>query len=321
MFRRVVRKLSGNRAAPHVAYVEKFLVERNPSLVVISNGCALPPLYLVELCIKRQQPFVTIAQANHDGLWPHDDAAQLYRKALPAALRCYFVSDANRRMTEKQIGTELANAEVVRNPFNVPFDMKPMWPSPSSNGELRFACVARLHPPSKGQDMLFEALSTPLWSERNWRLTLYGDGPYREGLARLAGRLGLGTKVRFAGHVDDIVGIWSKHNLLVLPSRYEGMPLALIEAMLCGRPVITTHVAGHAEVLEDGVTGFLAEAPTVPAILHALERAWQRRSELQDMGAIAARRIREFVPSDPVGVFADKLTALAVRPSDSVLEN
>ena len=79
--------------------------------------------------------------------------------------------------------------------------------------------------------------------------------------------LGLGTRIEFAGHVADIVGIWSKHNALVLPSRCEGLPLALVEAMLCGRPAIATNVAGHGEVIEDGVTGILAEAPTVPAVL------------------------------------------------------
>ena len=74
---------------------------------------------------------------------------------------------------------------MVRNPFNVPYDAEPGWPSPAANGDLRFACVARLHSPSKGQDILFEALATPLWRTRSWSLTLYGDGPCKEGLTRL----------------------------------------------------------------------------------------------------------------------------------------
>ena len=65
--------------------------------------------------------------------------------------------------------------------------------------------------------------------------------------------------------------------MLVMPSRFEGLPLAIVEAMLCARPVVATDVAGHAEVVEDGVTGFLADAPTVGAIAAALERCWVRR--------------------------------------------
>ena len=97
-------KLSGNQTPLHLADIERFLAKRNSTLVVISNGSALPPIDLLELCVERRQPFVTIGQANEEVWWPDDDVARRYRKALPAALRCYFVSDANRRLAEKQMG-------------------------------------------------------------------------------------------------------------------------------------------------------------------------------------------------------------------------
>jgi glycosyltransferase involved in cell wall biosynthesis len=73
----------------------------------------------------------------------------------------------------------------------------------------------------------------------------------------------------------------------------------LVEAMLSGRVPIAVDVAGIAEVLDDGVTGFLAAAPTEDGLDDALERAWQRRDEWQAIGASAAERIRELVPEDP----------------------
>ena len=85
--------------------------------------------------------------------------------------------------------------------------------------------------------------------------------------------------------------------------------MAVIEAMLCGRPVVATDVAG-AEVVEDGVTGFLAEAATVGCMGAALDRFWARRDEAEAIGAAAAERIRQLVPRDPVKVFADKLREL-----------
>ena len=56
--------------------------------------------------------------------------------------------------------------------------------------------------------------------------------------------------------------IWAEHHALVLPSRFEGMPLVVVEAMLCGRPCIVTDVGGNAELIRDGINGFLAKAPT-----------------------------------------------------------
>ena len=276
---------------------------------MISDGAPFPPLDLLEMCATKRLPFVIIVHCNQYFWWPADALAERYRVALAAALRCYFVSDANRRIAEKQIGCELPNAELVRNPFNVDFSAAPPWPPLGREGELRFACVGRLDPPGKGQDILFEVLAGPAWAPRNWRLHLYGDGENRGGLERWAQRLGLADRIVFEGYVADVEKIWSLNHVLVMPSRIEGLPLAVIEAMLCGRPVVATDVAG-AEVIEDSVTGFLAEAPTVSCVANALERFWARRADAKEIGATAAERIRHLVPPDPARVFADKIREL-----------
>jgi glycosyltransferase involved in cell wall biosynthesis len=296
--------------APHKSRIgvglQRCIADRPPGLVVLSDGAALPPVDLLELCISKGWPFVTIGHANSEEYWPPDESAERYRTALPAARRCYFVSRANRSLAEKQIGSQFANSEIVWNPYNVDFDASIAWPRLALNDELRLACVARLHPPSKGQDILFEALASPPWVSRQWRLHLYGEGAMRQSLVRLAQRLGLGDRVVFAGHVD-VKEIWQSNHVLVMPSRYEGLPLAIVEAMLCGRPVVATDVAGHSEIIEDGVTGFLADAPTVDSVAKALERLWARRSDAEQIGAAAAQRIRQLVPSDPARIFANKI--------------
>jgi glycosyltransferase involved in cell wall biosynthesis len=289
--------------------VERLIARRSPNFVAISDGAPFPPLDLLEMCVVKRTAFVTIVQCNQEFWWPPDALAERYRAALTAALRCYFVSNANRRLAEKQIGCELRNAEVVRNPFNVGFDASPPWPPPGRDGELRFAFVGRLDPPGKGQDILFEVLAGSAWTSRNWRLHLYGNGENRGVLQRLAQRLGLADRIVFEGHAADVEKIWALNHVLVMPSRIEGLPLAVIEAMLCGRPVVATDVAG-AEVVEDGVTGFLAAAATVSCLACALERFWARREHAKEIGAAAAQRIRRLIPADPARVFADKLKEL-----------
>jgi glycosyltransferase involved in cell wall biosynthesis len=303
---RVWRKITGQPANLNVLELQRSVAAHPPSLVVFSDGGSFSPLDLLELCTSLGIPFVTIAQANVDWHWPIDELAARYRTAFSAALRCYFVSEGNLRLAEKQIASELLNAEIVRNPFNVDFNSSPPWPELGKNCALRLACVARLEPPAKGQDLLLEALAGPSWASRRWSLHLYGEGKWRFGLERMVQRLGLSDRVVFEGRVS-VEQIWGSNHVLIMPSRYEGLPLALIEAMLCGRPVIATDVAGHAEVIKDGVTGFLAEAPTVNSIAGALERFWERRAEAKEIGAAASTSIRQLIPPDPVGVFADQL--------------
>ena len=209
--------------------------------------------------------------------WPSDEEAERYRKSLARAQRCYFVAHANLRLVELQLACKLENAEIIRNPFNVQAGASPPWPSMQATGALKFACVGRLHPPSKGQDILLEALADTSWTEREWFLTLYGEGPMRKTLERLVDRLRLAHRVAFAGFAHNIEEVWASNHILVMPSRIEGLPLTVVEAMLCGRPVIATDVGGHSEVIEDRVTGFLAKTPTVDAFRFALEEAWQRR--------------------------------------------
>ena len=292
-----------------VLEAQRFLAKQRPALAVFSDGGPFPPIELLEYSIAKKIPFVALGQVNSYDFWIDDILAERYRKALTAARRCYFVSNANLQLAELQIGCKLTNAEVVWNPFNVDFHASPPWPSVNETQELRLSSVARLDPRAKGQDLLLEALARPIWANRNWRLTLHGEGRMRNVLERLIERFGVSNRVVFGGHVT-VEGIWAANHVLVMPSRFEGLPLAMVEAMLCGRPVLATDVAGHSEIIEDGVTGFMAEAPTVPAVAHSLERLWEQRANLQQMGRAGAERIRQLVPMDPVSIFADKIKSL-----------
>lgn len=297
----------------HLLSLAVHLIIRRPDLVIISQGDNYDGLHFGYLCRKLRIPYALVSQKAADHFWPPDKSRQYRRKVFEGAVKCFFVSQHNRRLTEDQIGVNLANAAVIRNPYLVPADGPLPWPD-AGDDCLRLACVARLYLLDKGQDILLRVLAREKWKGRSLHVSFFGRGLNGEALTDLACRLGV-SNVSFEGQTEDVPGIWKNHHMLVLPSRAEGMPLALVEAMMCGRPCVVTKVGGNAEVVQDGVAGFLA-APDEDSIDAALEEAWARRGELREMGQRAALRIRELVSANPAEDFAETLLALT-SPSDS----
>ncbi len=297
----------------------RWLKRIRPDLVCVSDGAIGGASPWMRDCLDLHIPYVSLGQANFEGWWPSDSAAVELREVFGKARRCFFVSNTNKQLFECQIGCPLENAEVVWNPFSVPWDASPAWPNPDQIGPtLSLACIGRLDPSAKGQDLLLNVLGLPRWMGRDLRVTFYGKGSAETCLRTLASKLGVSQKVQFVGHVADIADAWKMHHALILPSRFEGLPLAVVEAMLCNRPVIATSVAGIPEVVEDNVSGFLAAAPTVPLMDEALQRAWAKRSEWNEIGTHAGKMIRKLVPQDPGQVFADILLRLASDGQHSV---
>lgn len=284
-------------------------VAKGVELVVISQGHNWDGLEWMEAARGAGLKYAVIAQSAVVYWWPPDEILERLAESYENAGGAYFVSQANLDLTRRQFGTAIRHGKVVRNPFNVRYDAQPPWPHGDPE-ELRLACVGRLDVVSKAQDVLLEALSLPHWRERNVRLSLIGVGPHERVLRRMIQQWGL-TSVDFAGHSNDIEAVWAKHHALVLPSRFEGMPLVVVEAMLCGRPCIVSDVGGNRELIRDGINGFLAQAGTVALIDEAMNRAWGSRGQLREMGCAAARDVRQWVSKDPSEDFARELAMVA----------
>jgi glycosyltransferase involved in cell wall biosynthesis len=285
----------------------EWLDKPRPTLTVISvigHDCGLLEM---QACRARGIPYLLIVQAASESSWPGDDQLDRLYAALTQAVAVCFVSEANRRLVERQFGRPLPNARVVRNPFNVSYASEPSWPD--ARVGFRLACVGRLDPSHKGQDVIIDLLGQAKWRERQLSISLIGRGWCERGLRQLA--QWRKANVHFLGFTDNIEAVWADHHGLILPSRAEGLPLAIVEAMLCRRMAVVTNVAGNAEMIEDGRTGFVALAPTVDLLDEALERAWVRRDDWQSLGIEAGRRVRELVPPDPAAAFADIVEATA----------
>jgi glycosyltransferase involved in cell wall biosynthesis len=298
---RLISKLN-----PDISF--SFLERFNPDLVIISQSHNLDGLVWMEACLTRNIRFVVIAHnASEESLWPYDDLAMRLGKAYQQAAQCFFVSRSNLKLTEKQLAIELPNAKVIANPFGVNYDVKLAWPK--ADKTLKLACVGRLEPWQKGQDLLFEIMKLDKWRSRPIELSLFGKGTNQNSLRELK-KIWKLENVIFAGFVDRVESIWESHHALILGSRFEGLPIALVEAMLCGRLCIVTNAGGNGELIQNGISGFIANAPTVECIDDAIEKAWQERNSWQKMGEIAAIDVRKAIPRNPIEVFSNELKAL-----------
>jgi len=122
----------------------------------------------------------------------------------------------------------------------------------------------------KGIGHLLEAARIVRAADRTVRFVIAGDGPLRTQLEEQARALGLGDTVRFLGYRRDVPELIAALDAYVLPSLWEGLPLALLEALASGKPILATTVGGNPEVVEDGVNGFLLPPRDPQAIARAI---------------------------------------------------
>lgn len=151
-------------------------------------------------------------------------------------------------------------------------------------------CVGRLVP-SKGFEQALIATRLLAAHRPSVRLTIAGDGPERERLERTAAELGVRERAEFLGEVrhDRVATLIDAATVVVMPSRFEGMPLVALEAAWMGRPVVASAAPGFDEVIVDGVTGRLVEGDD-EALAAAIEDLLRERSRARTMGAAARVR-------------------------------
>jgi glycosyltransferase involved in cell wall biosynthesis len=291
------------RAFDRQSFPERCLREFRPDLLVLSQGRQDEGLEWHAALGRLRVPYVVLNEMVVDNLFLEDGPAEALGEFLAGARRLYFVAERNRIQAELQLGRRFPNSRVVRNPFRVPYDAAFSWPT---GPDLRLGLVARLDPDFKGQDALFEVLARPHWRSRPLWLHLFGSGSAERRLRRARDLLGL-ERVVFEGFAERIAQIWDRCHVVASPSRQEGLPISVVEGMLMGRPVFGTAVSGIPELVEDGVSGFLAGACTPDLLDAALERLWDRRDELPALGRAAQIRARACIPADPARAFAEEL--------------
>jgi len=132
------------------------------------------------------------------------------------------------------------------------------------------------------------------------RFVIAGEGPQRPQLEALIRSLGLHDRVHLLGHRPDVAGLLTACDVFVLPSRFEGLPVALLEAMAAGRPVIATDIGGTDEIVRHEDTGLLVPADDAGALAAAITRVLSDPVLARRIGAAGRERVLQEYSADPL---------------------
>jgi glycosyltransferase involved in cell wall biosynthesis len=185
------------------------------------------------------------------------------------------LSDTMLRVVPNGVPARPGNRTAMRAALGIPDD------------HVLFLAVGSLIP-RKGHAVLIEALSTI--GAGSWTLAIAGGGVEKDRLEALAAAKGLTARVKILGHREDVPDLLAATDVFVMPSLWEGLPLALLEAMLAGKPVIASRTSGIPEAVTDGVDGILATPGDVAELASALRGVLADPARRLSLGVAARAR-------------------------------
>ena len=159
-------------------------------------------------------------------------------------------------------------------------------------GQPVFALVGRLHP-AKGHADLLPALHELWQAGHRFSVLFVGEGELDSELKASVAALGLSDCVHFTGFRDDVIGILKSIDFLLMPSRWEGLPLTLLESMACGTPALASRVGGIPDVIDNGCNGMLFDSGDTATLVQCLLQILQGWPADSDMPSAARRTVEQ----------------------------
>jgi glycosyltransferase involved in cell wall biosynthesis len=261
-------------AAPGVAIA--FVAETNVLTLAACLGLGLP-VVVSERANPRHYPIGRLRSF-------------LRRRLYPRAGAVVVQTEAAARWTRREVPR--ARVRVIPNPV-----LPPPGPEPASGprqADRTVVALGRLKR-EKGFDVLVRAFALCVSRHPDWSLLLIGEGEERGSLESQIAALGLGGRVRLAGHVERPGGLLRAASVFVLPSRSEGFPNSLLEGMACGLPAVAVDCpSGPAEIIENDRNGLLVPPEDPGALAAALDRLMSSAGDRRRLGAEAARVLTRF---------------------------
>lgn len=301
-FASLARRLPWRRSA----IIENRLAAFAPDVVLLTQGGtydALAEHHLIAWLQASRTPCLVVCHNNSDGFVPGPAEKARLRAFFSSVSLSLFVSTHNLRLAERHLGLTLPRSRLVQNPLAAALPVA-LPPAPAGPVPV-LGLVGRIDIIHKGLDLLFEALTgLPV---RSVRVVLTGRIEDPAALDELIGRHGLHACIEVRGPVPavDVPRAYGELELFLLTSRYEGCASSMVEALMCGRPVLATDVGGVSDWIQDGVEGYVVPEVSPQSIRNTLARALRERDRWPAMGRAARARFDRQRDSDPVGSLLD----------------
>jgi glycosyltransferase involved in cell wall biosynthesis len=207
-----------------------------------------------------------------------------------------------------------APAAIIPNGVDLERFGKPATGWRQANGfaedDRLIASVARLEP-QKNPLGLVEAFARALGNDPRWHLLMAGGGSLRDATAALAARLGIAKRVHLLGVRADIPELLAACDLFAMAADWEGSPMAVIEAMASGLPVVATNVGGVPELVEHGSTGLLVPPENPEALAESLAALALDERRRMEFGRRARERAARFGADSMVESYAQLFERVA----------
>jgi glycosyltransferase involved in cell wall biosynthesis len=278
----IARYLKQHRADAVIS----FLVRSNLILLLSELMGNRLPTHISERCIT---------DLVYRGAAPTAFAMKLLIRLLYPRARSVIAISNGVRDSLVRLGIQPERIRVIYNPQNLDHIRQDMGkPHARSGGSFRLVTVGRLAPEKDVANAL-RALRLLLDMGRDVKLGIIGNGPDEVPLRNLAAMLRLGDRVRWHGWARSPYRVMSAADLFVMSSRHEGFGNALVEAMACGLPVVSTDCeSGPREILDGGKYGLLVPVGDSTALAGAVARLMDDPTERARLCALGRQRAAQF---------------------------
>lgn len=226
--------------------------------------------------------------------WSFDEGSSKIRRVVAVPIERFAaliggpiiaVSEANR-------------TKALRNGITSPNKIEKIWlgipdsglrATPADHDPVTIVMSARFAA-QKDHALLLSALSR---TTGNWKVKLIGDGPLLAEAKRSVERLRLGDRVSFLGNRTDVAELLAESDIFVLSTKWEGLPVSILEAMRAGLPIVATDVGGVAEMVKNGEQGFLTRSGDEDQLRERIQCLVDSPALRAKMGASARRNFAE----------------------------
>ena len=308
-----VAAIPGRQMRYAIPGLRRVIRQVEPTVAVSSEaGLNLFTLIAVRSMPRRQRPKLVLREVGSPSVALHHDpyisnriAYRILRRLYRSADRIVTLTQGARRDLMQNFSVPEAMIAVMSTNAVIPpatADRLRRWDGESGREPDLIVSIGRLSP-EKDHGTLLRAM-TLLPADRRYRLAIVGDGSERTALEKSARAYGLAERVTFVGQVADPFVWMMRARLAICSSVYEGLGNAVIEALACGTPVVSTDCPyGPREILQGGRYGTLTPVGDAAAMANAIAEAMQRIPDrqaliergLQYSAAAAAERFLEIV--------------------------